>query len=231
MELKVVCDCGQKYKFDVEPVNGWMPMTVSCPACGVDGTRAANNVLSQMFSIPPPPIPVAAAVQSAVAMAPPPPPPPIAAAASVGGLRVNRAAPAPMAAAAGVPPLPAVPRPITAVRSPTLAAPKVKEAGQYSLGLGILGAILGAALGAGLMYGFFLLADFRFPLMGTGIGALTGLGARMLAKGTDMTLGAIAGVIALMSTAGTLFLMFGDVAGVFILSMIVSVSLAYKIAG
>ena len=97
--------------------------------------------------------------------------------------------------------------------------------------MGIAGAVLGAALGAGLMYAFFLWANFRFPLMGTCIGALTGLGARMLAKGTDMTLGVISGAIALVSTAGTLYLMFGDVAGMFIISMIVSVSLAFKIAG
>ncbi|HSY09364.1 MAG TPA: hypothetical protein VK840_00450 [Candidatus Dormibacteraeota bacterium] len=118
------------------------------------------------------------------------------------------------------------------MRSPAVAtAPKLKAAGEFNLWLGILGAVLGAGLGAGLMYGFFLLADFRFPLMGTGIGALTGLGARILYKGTDMTLGIIAGSIALFATMGTLYLMFGDVAGMFILSMVVSVSFAYKIAG
>lgn len=47
-ELKVQCDCGQKYKFDVEPVNGRMPFTVNCPACGVDGTQKANALLQQM---------------------------------------------------------------------------------------------------------------------------------------------------------------------------------------
>jgi hypothetical protein len=77
----------------------------------------------------------------------------------------------------------------------------------------------------------FLWADFRFPLMGTGIGVLAGPGARVLYKGTDMTLGVITAVIALFATAGTLYLMFGDLAGMFILSMIVSVSMAYKIAG
>ena len=110
-------------------------------------------------------------------------------------------------------------------------APKPKAEKEYSLGLGIAGAILGAALGAGLMYGFFIWADFRFPLMGTGIGALTGLGARILARGTDMTLGGIAGAIAFLATGGTLYLMFGDIAAAFIISMIVSVSLAFKIAG
>lgn len=47
-ELKVQCDCGQKYKFDVEPVNGRMPFTVSCPVCGADGTQKANAILQQM---------------------------------------------------------------------------------------------------------------------------------------------------------------------------------------
>ena len=81
------------------------------------------------------------------------------------------------------------------------------------------------------MYGFYYWADFRFPLMGTGIGILTGLGARILAKGTDTTLGGIAGAIAFMATAGTLYLIVGDIAALFIVSMIVSVSLAFKIAG
>jgi hypothetical protein len=208
MELKVVCGCGQKYKFDVDPVDGLMPFNVNCPICGVDGTQSANNLLAQNFPRQP-------------AMA--------AAAATVSGLRISHAV-SPVVSAS--PPLPSSPRPISPMRSPAVAtAPKLKAAGEFNLWLGILGAVLGAGLGAGLMYGFFLLADFRFPLMGTGIGALTGLGARILYKGTDMTLGIIAGSIALFATMGTLYLMFGDVAGMFILSMVVSVSFAYKIAG
>lgn len=232
MEMKIVCECGQKYAFDVEPVNGRMPMVVNCPTCGADGTPAANDILLQVLPDPPPPLPVAIAVESAAAPAPPPLPP-IAAAAPVSGLRINRAAPAPMAATAGVAPLPAAPRPITAMRAPGIASAAVrpKPEAEYNLGLGILGAVVGAALGAGLMYGFFAMTDFRFPLMGTGIGALTGLGARILARGTDMTLGAIAGAIAFISTAGTLYLMFGDMAIAGIISMIVSVSFAFKIAG
>jgi hypothetical protein len=213
MELKVVCDCGQKYKFDVEPVNGQMPFTVNCPICNADGTSAANVILSQALpgSAPPPP----------VATAPPP----------VGGLRLNRPAPAPVAPVPPPLPMTSAPAAITAVRPVAAAARKPKAAGEFNLVMGIVGAVLGAALGAGLMYGFFLWADFRFPLMGTCIGALTGVGARLLAKGTDMTLGVIAGGIALVATAGTLYLMFGDVAGMFILSMIVSVGFAFKIAG
>jgi hypothetical protein len=230
MELKVVCNCGQKYKFDVEPVNGRMPMTVNCLVCGADGTAAANSILSQIFSNQPPPIPVAIAAQHINAASPLPSS--LAAVASAGGLRINRTVAAPATSTAGPPPLSAAPLPITAIRSPVSAAAlKPQTAGEYSLGLGILGAVLGAALGAGLMYAFFLWAEFRFPLMGTGIGALTGLGARLLARGTDITLGVIAGGIALVSTAGTLYLMFGDMAAMFFVSMIVSVFFAYRIAG
>lgn len=45
MELKVHCDCGQKFKFDVEPVNNRMPFTVACPICHRDGTEKANAML------------------------------------------------------------------------------------------------------------------------------------------------------------------------------------------
>src|SRR5262245_3323081 len=48
MELKLVCDCGQKFKFDVEPVNGQMPFSVNCPGCGSDRTGAANTALGQI---------------------------------------------------------------------------------------------------------------------------------------------------------------------------------------
>lgn len=229
MEMKLVCDCGQKYKFEVEPVNGQMPMTVNCPVCGADGTTAANGVLSQRLSESPAPLRMAVTAPPAPASAPASPPP-IAAPAAGGGLRLNRPAPAP-APVAAPPPIPSAPAAITAVQPAAPPLRKSKEPGNYHLGLGILGAVLGAALGAGLMYGFFLWADFRFPLMGTCIGVLTGLGARMLAKGTDTTLGGIAGGIAFASTAGTLYLMFGEVSGLFIISMVVSVSFAYKIAG
>lgn len=43
--VKIECECGQNYAFDVEPVNGRMPSAVSCPSCGADGTAAANDYL------------------------------------------------------------------------------------------------------------------------------------------------------------------------------------------
>lgn len=44
--VKIECGCGQRYSFDVEPVNEQMPCPVKCPACGLDGTSAANEAIS-----------------------------------------------------------------------------------------------------------------------------------------------------------------------------------------
>src|SRR5215468_1049191 len=45
--IKIECGCGQRYAFDVEPVDSRMPYTVACPICGADGTGAANDVIAQ----------------------------------------------------------------------------------------------------------------------------------------------------------------------------------------
>lgn len=103
IELKVHCDCGQKYKFDVEPVNGRMPFTVACPVCKADGTVRANALLQQMavFKMvePPPALTTASAPAPIAPVAPP---------AGPSRLRVNVAAPAAsQAAAPDTPPPPA----------------------------------------------------------------------------------------------------------------------------
>src|SRR5271154_2454272 len=51
--IKIECGCGQRYAFDVEPVNGRMPSVVACPTCGVDGTHAANEILSRQIPVQP----------------------------------------------------------------------------------------------------------------------------------------------------------------------------------
>ena len=43
MEIKVQCGCGTRFAFDVEPVNGRMPVRVNCPGCGADGTDLARG--------------------------------------------------------------------------------------------------------------------------------------------------------------------------------------------
>jgi hypothetical protein len=140
MELKLVCDCGQKYKFDVEPVNGRMPMKVNCPVCGTDGTDAANDILSQTFSNAAQPIPGGPAIQIAAT-----PAPPVATAASpAGGLRLNRPAPAP--AVVNPPPIPSAPGPITPLR-PLSAKPNLTWYQYIWIGLPLLLIAIGGAIG------------------------------------------------------------------------------------
>lgn len=57
--VKIQCECGQKYAFDAEPVNGRMPTPVACPVCGADGTAAANEFISrQLAAVPAAPGPI-----------------------------------------------------------------------------------------------------------------------------------------------------------------------------
>jgi len=196
-EIQVQCDCGQPYKFDVEPVDGQMPGTVACPTCGVDGTEKANVVLRQPHPAPAQP-----------------------------RLRLASAAPAaPESPNVAPPPLP----PSRPAMAPAYAAPVQEESGS-NFGMGILGAILGAAVGAGLMYGFFMMTEFRFPLMGVGTGALTGLGARLMFRGTDHSLGVVSAIAAAIAVVGTLYAMYGEFPIFNIISVIVSISIAYRVA-
>ncbi|MGD0207697.1 MAG: hypothetical protein ABSC89_08855 [Verrucomicrobiota bacterium] len=119
IELKVQCDCGQKYKFDVDPINGQMPFTVACPVCGADGTEKANALLQQMLpelAAQPaePPVPVVTQPRLRISSSLP---------------ATSPASPPPLA------PVPAVapPPPIGALRSAPEAAAK-KTVGNPALG-------------------------------------------------------------------------------------------------
>jgi hypothetical protein len=57
--VKIICACGQKYAFDVQPVGGRMPVPVFCPACSRDGTNDANQFIARVLNgktqpLPPP---------------------------------------------------------------------------------------------------------------------------------------------------------------------------------
>jgi hypothetical protein len=101
---------------------------------------------------------------------------------------------------------------------------------RFNMGKGVIGALLGAGLGVGAMFAFYAFAGFRFPLLGVGIGVLTGFFARLLFKGTDTTLGFVSAGIALAAVVGTLYLMYGTFPLMSIISCVVSASVAYRIA-
>jgi len=74
--VKIECDCGQRYAFDVLPVDGRMPSSVACPSCGVDGTALANESLAATLALQTPAQPAGPVrVRIATPTAPPPLPP------------------------------------------------------------------------------------------------------------------------------------------------------------
>ena len=194
MELKVYCDCGQKYKFDVEPVNGQMPFTVACPICHRDGTGKANAMLQQMSVFKPidaAPVPIG--VSAPPPYVPPPvAPPPAPAPATPGRLRINVAAhaPAPTSASPPPPPIstPAAGRPVL---PPTTGRPRAAMAVPVaekpsSFGKGVLGAFVGALIGSLLYYAIFRATGVRIGLALL-VGGLAGWGANILGKGEGST--------------------------------------------
>lgn len=98
------------------------------------------------------------------------------------------------------------------------------------MGLGILGAFLGAVVSGALVYGFFKMVGFRFPWSAIGIGALTGYGARLLGRGTDRKLGIIAAALSLVTIVGVFYSMYGNLFLFEIVSIIISVGVAYRFA-
>ena len=49
--IKILCDCGQKYAFDVETIGGRIAHDVQCPVCGRDGTLAANQIMAEHLAL------------------------------------------------------------------------------------------------------------------------------------------------------------------------------------
>lgn len=51
--VKIVCVCGQKYAFEVQPQDGRMPVPVACPVCKRDGTEEANRIIASLLAADP----------------------------------------------------------------------------------------------------------------------------------------------------------------------------------
>ena len=188
IELKVHCDCGQKYKFDVEPVNGQMPFTVACPICQRDGTAKANALLQQMtvFKLVEPAPAAASAPIAPPPFVPPTAPPP--APSPTARLRVNLSAHAAVPAQPASAPPPIAPAmgvtlPPISGRLRTAASATAAEPGkQPSFGMGILGGFIGAVIGALIYFVIFKTTGVRTG-MALVIGGLAGGGAYWLGKG------------------------------------------------
>jgi len=198
IEIRVQCDCGQRFKFDIEPPNGLMPYTVNCPVCGADGTQKANGILAQTMGQA-----VPARVASPpmrVAVTPPP------AASSV-----TAPPPAPSASLVEVP-SPESPSPAPMAVKGAASAPKPAQ----NFAIGVLGAV---ACGTVAMIAWFLLikvTGYEIGFAAWGVGLLTGFGARVLAKAGSTALGLTAGACAFLAILGGQFLCAKSVADKFI---------------
>jgi hypothetical protein len=196
LDIKVQCDCGQRYQFEVEPVDGRMPASISCPACGLEGTDKANQLIQEKLAqalagqTPPRPrirLATAAAPppEEAAAASPssPPPPPP--------SLRPQVARPA----AGGVPRRGVAPA----------AAPAVPGR-KPSFAMGLVGALAGALIGSAVYFVVLNFAGYGFLLkpLALGVGALAGLGSRWLSRGEGSNeLGVITAVFVLAGILGS----------------------------
>jgi len=199
MEVKVQCDCGQKYKFDVEPVNGRMPFTVTCPICGADGTAKVNAILREtiVHQIPAP-------------MSPPPPPPPPPTPeplrVRIGGspAALPSAAPPPISPLATPAPLA---RPMTGFAQQAAAGAQAKPGKKPSFALGLLGGFLGALVGAMIYYVIFKVSGLRIGLLAIGVGALAGWSADFLGRGEgSKELGGITAILVVLGVVGAQYL-------------------------
>lgn len=196
MEIKIRCDCGQKFKFDAEPADGRMPWEVNCPVCGASGTDKANRIIAQsapaaaLVDEPPIAIPRSSSVAAAEAVP--------AGEASKPRLTIRHQAPAQVAAQ--VAPQPPVPRPM-----PMRAAPAVRREDASPKAMffrGALGAFIGALLGMGVWYGLVIATGYQIGIVAWGVGALTGLGARILGKEGNTALGVVSALFAAMAILG-----------------------------
>ena len=196
IELKVQCDCGQKIKFDVEPVHGLMPFTVTCPVCGKDDTGKANALLQAMAAAAPPAVSVPPSITPLAAPTP-------------GGLRLSGShAPEPGAAlpAADAAEPAQAPPPITTARANNPAL-QPGTGRKPSFGMGLVGALVGTLAGCLVYYLIFKYPGLRFKLLAVGVGGLAGWLAELIGKGEgSKELGVITAVIVLCGLVGTQYL-------------------------
>lgn len=205
MEIKIQCDCGQKFKFDVEPVDGRMPWEVTCPVCGASGTEKANQVLQQFAPAPAPTtvpvariIPVAAPVPSGEA--------------PKARLSISRPPAAPPAAEPAAPPVlsPVVPRPVARVTGAgTRAATPVaveRDGKTPNFWLSVAAVLLGAILGLTLWHLGYRMTGWRLGFMALVTGCAAGAAPQVLGHYKGVAMGLIAAFVTFVAIFTAQFL-------------------------
>ena len=214
MEVKILCPCGAKYKFDVEPVHGQLPGPVKCPVCSADGTAAGNTIIAEKLSAPSTgikvvqpaggtnssfvrPVVARSSKEHVVAQPSPTPEQAPAPAATVppaqlsgSGARLSPASVHTVQPAAAPP----VPPPAVATSSR-----KTREHSGPSDLRGILGAAIAGLVGMLIWTGLIIATNTEIGYAAWGVGALVGLGAKTLGRGESDGMGLAAAVAALIA--------------------------------
>jgi hypothetical protein len=193
MDVVVPCDCGSRFTFSVEPVNERLPegAELLCPSCGKDGVPLANRVIGETLR-------KIQRQQAALA--------PIAEQApqkkSLWLKRTKKKseepAPDPFAQAAAA---------TEAARDPFSRA-REKDESVYSgpnKTKGLIGALLGGLVGAIAWTAMVYFTGREIKVVALGVGALAGLGSRLIGGGRDYHLGLFASGCALVAILGGQF--------------------------
>ena len=179
-EIKIQCDCGTKYKFEVEPLKGRMPQRVFCPGCGFEGTGAANEQLQVKFA----PAPGVAGQTTPIP---------------------QLSKPAENLEASAVEVLPANPLPRRLLSGGAPSARRVEElprAGRSHFLAGLTGAILTGTVGALAWFFLVKVTGYQIGFAAWGVGLLVGSGTRALGRQGGNSLAVTAAVGALVAVAG-----------------------------
>jgi hypothetical protein len=178
MEVVVPCDCGTRFSFEVEPVEGRLPggAELLCPNCQKDGVPLANRVIGDTLR-------KAAAAQARLAEAEP--------------KKKTRFGRPREKKETSKPEQVQIPYsdPFTNARSP-------KDDGVYSgpnKVRGMIGAAIGGALGATAWAAAVYITGYEIRYVAVGVGALVGLCSRKFGGGRDYFLGLFATVCALLA--------------------------------
>lgn len=197
MVVKILCSCGTKYKFDVEPRDGKLPGPVNCPACGAEGTAEGNEIIAREL---------AAAGQAKEP------------AATEAGSRPRTVVPvipksskALVVSAAPAPAVPSVaatvtPSPPTPPIPPTVPKPQRGFGAGSKQGLGIAAAVAAGLLGMLAWYGITVGTNREFGLLAWGLGGLIGAVTRAAGAGGSRMLGLTAGAVAFVAILGGQYL-------------------------
>jgi hypothetical protein len=195
MELKIECPCGQRLKFDVEPVDGRMPGSITCPSCGADDTHLANAVLADALT-----------TQSNSTRVP--------VAQKVGVsenrlLRIRREEPPPVATASTIdtaPPPPVTPYPRTAAGD---ADTHQSDKSRRNPAVGILAGLAAGFVAAFLWYLLTLATGYEIRPVSWIIGVAVGLGMRFGGCANTHKYGSIAVLITAMAIIGGQYFVIG----------------------